>query len=204
MIRFDDLFHASNFDQAVKNLAADFREAHGLPKIHQLGLVVKDVEAAAGQLEAQGVGPFFIAAGAPVLWVERGAQKEVKGKMGLAYYQGYELELLEPLAGSDFYTQYLDLEGGIVIQHLGFLVDNVDKWADQLADQSETDLYVRGRLKAFPSKTDFAYMEPLKKSGLIMEFICWRVLGLNLGPPKFIFKTVGRLEKMTGKRSISL
>ena len=204
MIRFDEVLHTQSFDQAVQSLAADFRKAHALPEIHQLGLVVKDVETAAEELEAEGLGPFFIAAGAPVLWEERGSRKAVKGRMGLAYHRGIELELLEPLEGSDFYTQSLDPEGHIMIQHLGFLVKNVDKWADILSKNSETDLYVRGRLQVGPSKTDFAYMEPLAENDLIMEFISWRLLGVNLGPPKFIFKTAGKIEKLTGKRSVSL
>lgn len=196
----DDVLNADDFPGAVHALAEGFMAAQGLSKVHQLGLVVTDVEAAAEALEDRGFGPFFIARGAPVFWRERGEDREITGKMGLAYYQGVELELLEPVTGSDFYTRSLDPDGRIVLQHLGFLVGDVDDWAQKAGNA----VWVRGRLKAWPTTTDFAYMEPLADTGLIMEFINWRLLGISVHPPKRVFKAVGRLEKWSGKRSIAL
>lgn len=203
MLYFDDLLQADDFSRAVNDLAHDFMKEHGLEKVHQLGLVVSDVEKAAEKLEDQGFGPFFIATGSPVFWKEKGGNREISGKLGLAYHEGIELELLEPVSGSDFYTQSLDPDGRIVVQHLGFLVKGVDTWADK-ATKAGLPVWVRGQLKAWPSTTDFAYMEPLEENGLIMEFINWRIMGLSFSPPPKLLKTVGRLEKWSGKRSIAL
>lgn len=203
MIFFDDLLKADDFPGAVNDLAADFMKEHGLAKVHQVGLVVPDVEGAAKKLEDQGFGPFFIATGSPVFWREKGRERSVSGKLGLAYHKGVELELLEPVIGSDFYTQSLDADGRIVVQHLGFLVKDVDAWADR-ATNAGLPVWVRGQLKAWPSTTNFAYMEPLKENGLIMEFINWRIFGFSFSPPPGLLKTVGRIEKWTGKRSIKL
>jgi len=203
MVYLDDLLKADDFVGAVNGLVEDFMKEHGLDHVHQLGLVVQDVEKAAEKLEEKGFGPFFIAKGAPVYWIEKGKSKSVSGKMGLAYHEGVELELLEPLDGSDFYTRSLDAEGRVVVQHLGFLVKGVDTWVN-LAENTGMPLWVRGQLKAWPSTTEFAYMEPLEASGLIMEFINWRIFGFSITPPQKLFKTVGRIEKLTGKRSISL
>jgi hypothetical protein len=203
MLYFDELLKADDFSQAVNALATDFMEEHGLEKVHQVGLVVPDVEKSAEKLEEKGFGPFFIATGSPVFWREKDETRSVSGKMGLAYHKGVELELLEPLNGSDFYTRSLDADGRIVVQHLGFLVKGVDAWADK-ATQAGLPVWVRGQLKAWPSTTDFAYLEPLKESGLIMEFINWRIMGISFSPPPKLLKTVGHLEKWTGKRSISL
>lgn len=199
----DDLLQSDDFQKAVHGLAEDFMREQGLKNVHQLGLVVPDVEAAAEKLENQGFGPFFIAKGAPVFWREKGEARQISGKMGLAYHQGVELELLEPVTGSDFYTQSLDPDGEIIVQHIGFLVGDVDAWAEKTA-RNGVPLWVRGRLKAWPSTTDFAYMEPLAATGLIMEFINWRIFGIRIHPPKRVFKAVGRLEKWSGKRSIAL
>jgi len=204
MIYLDDLLKATDFRQAVEDLAADFRKTHGLPQIHQLGLLVEDVETAAKELEAQGIGPFFIAAGSPVFWMERGDKKAIQGRLGLAYHQGIELELLEPMDGSEFYTRSLDPDGRIVVQQLGFLVDDVETWADQLT-MAGTSLWLLGRLKIGPANYDFAYMKPMEeKRNMIIELITWRLLGKPIGPPKRLLKTLGKLQKITGKRTIRI
>ncbi|MBU1172874.1 MAG: VOC family protein [Proteobacteria bacterium] len=203
MILFEDLLKAHDFSQAINTFAGKFISDLNLPNVYQLGLVVPDVEKAAKKLEDQGIGPFFIATGSPVFWNERGEHRKISGKMGLAYYNGVELELLEPVIGSDFYTRSLDPDKRIVLQHVGFLVKDVDAWADKAANAG-MPVYIRGQLKAWPSTTDFAYLEPLKENGLVMEFINWRMFGLNISPPPRLLKTVGRLEKWSGKRSIAL
>lgn len=68
MVFLEDLLKNDNFAGVVEDLASDFRARHDLGKIHQLGIVVEDVEKAAAQLESKGIGPFFIATGAPVFW----------------------------------------------------------------------------------------------------------------------------------------
>lgn len=204
MVFLEDLLKNDDFTGAVDNLAEDFRAQHNLGKIHQLGIVVKDVEKAAEWLEDQGIGPFFIASGAPVFWREKGEDRSVQGKMGLAYYHGIELELLEPVQGSDFYTRSLDDQGRMKVQHLGFLVKNVDASADRL-EKAGTPVWVRGRLKAWPSVTDFAYMDPIEKNSLIMEFISWKLFGWwSVNPPAALFGLIGRIEKWSGKRSIAI
>ncbi|MBW2651215.1 MAG: hypothetical protein JRC66_09500, partial [Deltaproteobacteria bacterium] len=115
MLYLNDLFKADNFRDAVSGIAGGFRDKHGLPKIHQLGLVVTNVETAAEELEKQGIGPFFIASGSPILWREREREITFSGKLGMAYHQGLEIELLEPGDGSDFYRRRLDPDGKIVI-----------------------------------------------------------------------------------------
>ena len=60
MIYLDDLLQADDFTLAVNGLAAAFGEKHNFPKIHQLGLVVPDVEKAAEKLESIGVLRFKI------------------------------------------------------------------------------------------------------------------------------------------------
>jgi hypothetical protein len=133
----------------------------------------------------------------------RGKARDISGKLGIAYYHGLELELLEPTKGSDFYRDCLDPSGGIVIQHLGFLVKDVDDWANRLK-KAGSPVWVRGRLQTGPMKAEFAYMDTVDACGLVIEFISWRFLGWPMKPPAGMFRTVGRLEKWTGKRCVPL
>jgi len=195
MVLLEDLLSAEDFGTAVEDLAREFRDSHGLPTVHQLGLVVSDVEKAARSLQDRGIGPFFIAGGSPVSWRERGEKRSVRGKIGLTYHQGFELELLEPGDGSDFYRQSMGPEGKIVVQHLGFLVRDVDKWAEKLS-ASGTRVWVRGTIKAGPSRTEFAYMDTLDATGLIIEFISWGMFGYRFKSPAGILKVVWKLWKL--------
>lgn len=195
----EELFSSPDFGAAVGNLARPFRERWGLPEIHQLGLVVSDVENAADALIKRNIGPFFIALGAPRLWRERGQERRVRGKMALARYRGVELELLEPLEGSDFYTGSVDPEGRPALHHIGFFVGDVDAWADRLA-QAGYSVYVRGRLGLGPLHADFAYMDTACDAGVIVEFICWRIFGVRFVPPGPVLKVIGGLERRLGFR----
>ena len=203
MIYLDELLRGKRFHHKVAGLARPLRERFAFPPLHQLGIVVPDVEEAAAQLETDGFGPFFIARGAPVVWQEKGRRHRVSGKMGLAYHLGIEIELLEPLQGSDFYHHALDPSGRPVVQHIGFLVEDVDRWGKKLAPAG-LGIRVRGQLKTGPVKTDFAYMDPLEDEGLIMEFIAWRCFGRRLHPSPAIAHTIGRIQQWTGKRCWSL
>jgi hypothetical protein len=202
-VMLDDLFAAADFAGAANGIAGDFRRKVGLPPIHQLGLVVPDVEKAAAVLENRGIGPFFIASGSPTLWRERDSERGFKGKLGIAYRGGIELELIEPGEGSDFYRRSLDAEGRVVVQHLGFMVDDVDAWAEKFINAG-CPVYVRGKLRSFPMSSDFAYMDTEREAGIVLELITWRLFGIRMNMPPAIFHGIGRIEKLIGIRSLPL
>lgn len=203
MVYFDDLLQAENFTVAASSLAKEFRDRYELPPIHQLGLVVPDVISAAAELEAKGMGPFFIASGSPVFWNERRQLKEFTGKMGIAYHKGFEVELLEPGAGSEFYKACVDPDCRMVVQHLGFLVTDVDGLAARL-EKDGYPTWVRGSLRAFPTSTEFAYMDTVAETGLVIEFISWRFMGIPFKVPQGIFHAIGHVEKAIGVRCLPL
>ena len=203
MVYLEDLLNARDFRQAVYEIAKDFRAAHNFPDIHQLGIVVPDVEEAAAKLEARGIGPFFIAASVLPFWSERGQLKPYRGKLGLACYQGFELELLEPGVGSSFYQSCVDPECRMVVQHLGFRVHDVDAQAAKL-EASGSATWVRGKVQNFPLQANFAYMDTVVQAGIILEFIEMRLFGLPLSIPGGVYHALGRVEKALGIRSLSL
>jgi hypothetical protein len=203
MLLLDELLNTGDLAAASANLAADFRARFNLPPLHQLGLVVPDADQAADTLEAQGIRRFLILTGRPVLWQERGEAKSPQGKMGLAFHQGLELELLEPMQGSDFYRQHLDPQGRPVVQHLGFPVTDVDGWAGTLA-AAGFPVWVRGRLKLGPLRSEFAYIDTVAGAGLVIEFIDWRLFGRPFSPPAGALGGLAQLVKWSGRRSLSV
>jgi len=202
MISFFNLLDKDDFSAEVDKLAGAFRKTHGLGKVHQLGLVVPEVEEAAKSLEDK-VGPFFVASGKTGLWRERGSVRDFHGKMGLAYYKGHELELLEQGQGSDFYRRCLGPAGEIRVQHLGFLCRDVDREAKRL-ESAGFPVYVRGLIKSGPLKIDFAYMDTEKEAGYIIEFISWKFAEIPVRPSPALTGLMARLLRLFGKRSLPL
>lgn len=201
MIYFDDLLKDDNIDYTVSQIAKDFRQKHNFPQVRQLGVIVADVEKAAAKLEAKGIGPFFIASDTLKFWDERGEKRTFSGKLGMAIYKGYEIELLEPGIGSTFYKTCVDEKGRMVVQHLGFMVKDVDAFKQEL-EKSGCKTWVRGQIRSFPIVTDFAYMDSVQQAGIILEFIDMRLFGFHITVPGAIYHSLGRLEKLTGIRCL--
>ncbi len=203
MIILMNLLDAKDFKAAVDEIAAPFRAEFELPPIHQLGLVVASVEAASEELEARGVGPFFIGEAAARRWRENGEERSFAGKLGTGYRDGLEFESLEPGEGSDFYRNDLDPQGRIVVQHLGFHVEDVDRWVEKLNRAGHRER-VRGQFKIGPLVADFAYMETVDAAGIIIELMSMKLLSFRVRPVPALVHAVGRLQKWTGKRSVSI
>ncbi len=203
MILLEDILKEPDFKRTVNGLALDFRKRHGLPPVRQLGVVVPDAPAAARDLSARGLGPFFLARGAPVRWLERGEEKSFSGLVGLTRKSGVDVELLEPGTGSDFYRRHLDRQGRPLVQHLGFFVPDVDAAAGRLAAWGFS-VRVRGRIQAPFLAAEFAYMDTEDRAGFVVEFIRFSTLSLPVNPPGFLVKAMGRLQKLTGRTVYSL
>jgi hypothetical protein len=96
----------------------------------------------------------------------------------------------------------VDEGGRMVLQHIGFLVNDVDAHTREL-EKAGCATWVRGQIKSFPIVTDFAYMDTVKQAGIILEFIDMRFLGFAVKVPAGIYHSLGRMEKMIGIRSLS-
>lgn len=198
----EDMITGPGFNARMQEVAAPFRKKTGIPfKVHQAGIVVPDVAKAAAELEALGLGPFMMAAATLPRWTERGAERTFRGKMGVAYLDGIELELLEPGEGSDFYREHVDRRGRPIIQHIGFLTHKVDEWADRLS-RAGCPVRVRGRIGVGPLSINFAYMNTIPEAGTIIEFIGYRFAGIPINPSAGIIRSVAWLQKKSGKRCI--
>ncbi len=196
---FADLpWRAPGFHQRVQALAAGFGRQFGLPPVHQLGVLVPDVDAAATELERQGMERFFVAGGTPRFWREEGILHAMAGKLAMAYRDGVEIELLEPGRNTNWYRNSLAEGGCYAIQHLGYLVDDVDAVARRL-QAAGYPLKVRGLLANLGMRCNFAYVDTRPVHGFITELIDLRVFGLRL-PPAMIYRPLAKLQKLLGAR----
>jgi hypothetical protein len=199
----EDLLAERDFPKAVNSLCRRVRDAHALPPVHQIGFVVPDVEATATELEDRGIGPFLIMAGGAAYWREKGESRDARLKLGMAYHQGIQIELLEPVEGSAIHTNSLDPSGKPVVEHLAFLVKDVDAWADKLT-AAGTSLFVRAQLKGLGLTADLAYMEANEDDGLCMEFLRVKLFGIPLTLSASKVHPIGQLQKWTGKRCLEV
>lgn len=205
---FDELFRPEDskgvFLGRVDELARTFRDRHGVGQIHQLGLAVADVEDAARGLEARGAGPFFIAAGETALWREAGTERRYRGKLGIGYLHGLEIELLEAGDGSDLYARFMDPGGRPAVHHLAFVVDEVGPWRRKMQGAG-CPVQVEGTIRTGPLRIDFAYFDTLEPAGVLLEFESYRLLRLlRRRPPAAFYHAVGRLQRWSGIRSFNV
>jgi catechol 2,3-dioxygenase-like lactoylglutathione lyase family enzyme len=140
-----------------------------LDKVGQVGVVVKDVEAAAKFLgERFGIGPFHFVDFKNGKAVYKGEERAYKSKVGMCNYNGLVLELMQPYEGETIQNdpQYLP-PGGQGLHHLGFYVPD----AEALVQEFEKD---GGRVlqRSWPMPNAMTiYLSTPQYSGILIELI---------------------------------
>jgi len=199
----DEMLCSGKVPTQEQLLPTEFRQKFKLGKVHQLGLAVPSVVEAAKRLEEVGIGPFFIAEDDLHTWIERGEPKSFRGKLGVAYLGGYELELLEAGRGSEIYSEAFREDGRIALHHVGFLDHRVDDREKELNDAG-IETYVRGKIKMGLITIDVAYMDARKETRLIVEFIDYRLVGIPIRPAAGLMKGAARLLRLFGKNQLRM
>jgi len=199
----DALLSAGKAPERDQLLPGEFADKFDLGPVYQLGLAVPNVVEAARRLEAVGIGPFLIAEDDLNFWIERGERKFFHGKRGMAHFGGYELELLEGGRGSTFYSEVCRSDGAIVLHHVGILNRHLDDNVMKL-NRAGIETAVRGRIKIGPFIGDFAYMDARKETGIYVEFIDFRILGIPVRPAPIMIKSVTRLLRKIGVKQLKM
>lgn len=127
--------------------------------VHQIGFVVKDIDRAMEAYWRAGVGPWRVYTYAASRFKEttyRGKPGNWCFRLALANVGGLSLELIQPVSGESIYAEYLATheEGGI--QHLGFVVDDMDLIVEQ-ARRSGYEVIQSGRGHGARGDGKFAY-----------------------------------------------
>ena len=145
---------------------SSFKFSH--PKLHHVGLVVKDIDKAMAYFESIGIGPFRVGdqrkSTIPFIGELHGKPAEWKTTISNADLGGVELELLEPTEGNQALKESLDT-GGEGLHHIGFLVENLSA-AEVKGKKVGLKVWTKSRMKG----TNFLYFEPSETGKLAIEF----------------------------------
>ena len=123
-------------------------------QIEHIGIVVKDIDQVTESWSALlGIGS----------WTIREIDRDtVKFKMAFADLGSIRIELVQPVEGRIFHSEFLD-EHGEGLHHLGFTVDDLDGVVASLA--------IKGAKVVNKGQGSFAYIETGGPGGVLFELI---------------------------------
>lgn len=135
----------------------------------QIGMVVRDMDAAIKYFEALGLGPFESSADpAPIVdrVVHGRPAPDVKNRISTTRMGAIELELVQPLTGESVQKEFLDTRGE-GINHLGFFVEDLAAETARLVHQGYR-VVSSGRTTGGGA---FAYFDTDKVGGILFELM---------------------------------
>jgi catechol 2,3-dioxygenase-like lactoylglutathione lyase family enzyme len=136
-------------------------------RLAHIGLVVRDMNKTITRLTALGIGPFTPRMPPP------DAQETYRGKpfvpsrrvvIQITHIGDIELELIQPINGESPHQEFLDHKGE-GIQHLGFMVDDLQEDVKRLTDQG-SEILLTSQFKG----GGVTYLD-LNVAGLIVELV---------------------------------
>jgi methylmalonyl-CoA epimerase len=139
-----------------------------LPPIHQVCIVVKDIDRAIQYYTSTfGMGPFSVLDVDMEGVLLRGKPTSAKIKVAFADSGPLQIELIQPVEGKSIYTEFLDSKGE-GLHHLAFQVDDMDTMLTGLAKEGIEPIWQQ-RLPQFGIA--FAYLNTDRIGGVIFELI---------------------------------
>jgi methylmalonyl-CoA/ethylmalonyl-CoA epimerase len=149
-------------------MAGDTAGKSTFTRLIHIGVVVRDMKKTIGRLAALGIGPFKPRILPP------DARETYRGKpfipsrrvaIQITHIGNVELELIQPIDGESPHQEFLDQKGEGV-QHLGFMVDNLEEDVKRLTAAGSSVLLT----SQFKSGGGVAYLD-LNVAGLIVELV---------------------------------
>jgi len=128
--------------------------------VDQVGFVVRDIDKAMKAYWQVGIGPWHVYTyGAPLVkeLTYRGKPGNWRFRIALAKVGGFSLELIQPLSGDNIYADFLKQHGEGGIQHLGFVVQDMDRVVEE-AQRSGYQVIQSGRGHGVRGDGKFAYL----------------------------------------------
>ena len=110
-----------------------------LPALAHVGIVVADLERAAGDYERR----WGVTMDQVVDMVLDDARLRrtpaaTSARYGFISTGASQIELIQPLAGPSPYTEFLEANGGDGVHHLAYVVDDIDPFLEHLREAGET------------------------------------------------------------------
>ena len=139
-----------------------------LPPVFQVGIVVKDIDAASDYYcFVFGWGPFKVRDLEMKGAIYNGKPVDCRFKVASARQPGVEIELIQPLEGDTPYADFLR-ERGEGLHHLGVKVDDLDETLARLEKEGIHPVFH----KYYPDiNFGFAYLDSDRIGGVMLELI---------------------------------
>ena len=141
-----------------------------IPPLHQIGIVVKDVQKTADDYwKLLGIGPWAIFTSSSYDQTYREKPAQLSYKVGLAQVGNAELELMETLGGTTTYSDFM-AEHGEGAHHLQYLVDSVET-IDKHAEIMARNGFISLMSAHSGSNGGFNYFDTVSALGTILESV---------------------------------
>ncbi len=143
-------------------------ERSAFSSVHQIGVIVRDMDEAVAFYEGLGIGPFESPKGpAPIFdrQVYGKPAPDVKNRISTTQMGAVQLELVQPVSGKSLQMEFLQKHGE-GINHLAFLVDDLDGEVAKLVQKG-----FRVISSGKTARSAFAYLDTDKVGGIIFELI---------------------------------
>jgi len=137
-------------------------------RLIHIGVVVRDMDKAVKRLTALGIGPFKprnLPADARETYRGKPFVPSKRVSIQTTQIGNMELELIQPIDGESPHQEFLDAKGE-GIQHLGFIVDNLEKEVKHLTGRG-SDILLTSQFKGGGGVT---YLD-LDAAGLVVELV---------------------------------
>jgi len=158
-----------------------------LPKINQIGILVKDIpEAVAYYTKLLNIGPWYRSNTVKNEAIYNGNPINIEVDIVLAFQGGVEIELIHVKSKEEnVYSNMLAKSAG-GIHHLGFTVSGYDKKIEDMKANGIEVLQSGVITTKGSAITRYAYFDTIKQCGIISEFISTTLKGLPMPHCKLI------------------
>ena len=135
-------------------------EAH----IHQIGVIVKDLDKTVSFFTAIGLGPFIIRNARHPAATVRGNKESYEVRIAICQQGPLQFELIEYIEGKTIHKDFLDQKGE-GLHHIRFMVSDLDNVINKFAEIG-VDVLQEDR---FENGGGIAYMDSKKTGGAVIE-----------------------------------
>lgn len=145
-----------------------------LPPVSQIGVIVRDVDAAVEYYSSLfGIGPFNVYESSPDKYWFKGKPSYMKVRQGKAMLGDVELELVQPLEGESPYHEFLKNEGE-GLNHLGFNTPNFDEMYERFVEAGfESMMRVESYVEYYDGYIRTCNFDTRRIGGVVFE-ILWK------------------------------
>jgi catechol 2,3-dioxygenase-like lactoylglutathione lyase family enzyme len=170
----------------IKMISDAVKKQLRLTKTGQIGYVITDInKTIAYYKNTFGISPWMLLDARPEPCIEKGKEVHPLLRIALAYQGSIQLELIQVVEGESFHLNHVK-EGREEAHHLGFMVQGINKRLDSCREMG-IGIVQRGTIRASGIVVDYAYLDTVDQTGIIIELLQWRVGPVPLPMNRLVF-----------------